>query len=486
MFNLNLLITNLSIGSIIEIIVLLIVFGMQIYISWNVYNLILQYKKVFLSKFQLIESDGIFGIKSEVETNRVLNDILYAINRYLLNNSEGVIDFHLIKDIIDRNIENIEEEISSNISAPLYLGLAGTMIGIIAGLFSLNLETTGILEISPLIDGIKYAMFVSLIGLILTTYLNIIVYRDARSKVGIGQNYFLSLIQSDLLPTLKKSDETGIQELSLQLRNFSNKVPEFVNSMDSNSDKIQGIVQSEIRLLEEVRALDVRKMSSANASIFQNLSKMMGEFEAFPRYYAELNSSLGNTIELNNNIKNIVNSSDDFRRILQELKSIINTSNNAAQFFNEKIGSFDKYADVLQASVAITDQKMEKAIGQLSFAVNEQFETYSKMVIDYDQKLTQAFENSIDKFNSAFINVHPQFKELEKLSDISGKLDQLNKNSKKQFDAVSGLEISLPNDMNLKVSPVKNKLSIIRDIIIIMVSICLLVSVTINLYYTFF
>ena len=38
-----------------------------------------------------------------------------------------------MKDIIDRNCDSVEEEIQALIPIPIYLGLVGTMLGILVG-----------------------------------------------------------------------------------------------------------------------------------------------------------------------------------------------------------------------------------------------------------------------------------------------------------------------------------------------------------------
>ena len=66
--------------------------------------------------------------------NVVLDEILRSINNYLANNKGNVSDFHLMKDIVDRNCDSVEEEINTQIPVPLYLGLIGTMTGILVGI----------------------------------------------------------------------------------------------------------------------------------------------------------------------------------------------------------------------------------------------------------------------------------------------------------------------------------------------------------------
>ena len=63
--------------------------------------------------------------------------IIDSINKYLEKNKDAVTDFNLIRDIIDRNTDSIEEEIQTQIPIPLYYGLMGTMLGILIGVIAL-------------------------------------------------------------------------------------------------------------------------------------------------------------------------------------------------------------------------------------------------------------------------------------------------------------------------------------------------------------
>jgi len=64
-------------------------------------------------------------------TNTVFDNILFYINVYLLRNTGAAADFNLIKDITERNLDAEEEGIGHSIAVPLYLGLMGTMVGIV-------------------------------------------------------------------------------------------------------------------------------------------------------------------------------------------------------------------------------------------------------------------------------------------------------------------------------------------------------------------
>lgn len=76
--------------------------------------------------------DGISG-----NGNHIFQAIINSINKYLGNNSGSVIDFGLLKDAVDRHCDSVENDIATQTPIPLYWGLAGTMAGVIIGLWDL-------------------------------------------------------------------------------------------------------------------------------------------------------------------------------------------------------------------------------------------------------------------------------------------------------------------------------------------------------------
>src|SRR5690606_14819155 len=105
----------------------------------------------------------------------------------------AVADYHLLKDIVTREVDTLDEEINNALPAPLYLGLAATMLGIIFGLFamtSFSATDFNMNVLSPLLDGVKIAMAASVIGLALTTYLTVIEYKKAKSTSEAKKNKF--------------------------------------------------------------------------------------------------------------------------------------------------------------------------------------------------------------------------------------------------------------------------------------------------------
>src|SRR5690554_1825544 len=172
-------------------------------------------KKITIS---LIETTG--------KVSEPFKDIIHAINNYLLRNKGAISDFNLIKDIVDRNIDNEEDAISSNLPIPLYLGLMGTMLGIILGLIGMPSlsESAGdnatMVGVDALLAGVKIAMIASVVGLCFTT-INSFVFYHFRQKTEREKNNFFTFIQTHLLPILSRNTASSLQTLQTNLLKFN-------------------------------------------------------------------------------------------------------------------------------------------------------------------------------------------------------------------------------------------------------------------------
>ncbi len=456
----------------VEIVVITVLILFQLYIAFKLFLEIKRFNNIFKnppkvdSKFTTINNlndgdlESILFENDYEETeelvevsylststkNEVMNNIVVPINTYLIKNKGIAIDFHILKDIVDRNVEIVEDNIAERVPAPLYIGLAATMLGIIFGLFSVSFDVPSngsgelaLQAIKPLIDGVKLAMSASVVGLILTTIFSVWIFKDAKSKVESGKNQFLSLLQSELMPKMNRSKLPEVDVLARKIDAFSKSSISIVSHLGTIVNDSKSSIEREQQLLQDIRALDVRKVSAVNLDIFNKLDGMMGSFQSFAKYYEQLDSSLLNTTKLVDNLDKFVRNTDNINVILQDLKSIINKSDQASDFFSQHIKSFSQYGDAVNESVADSDSRMSKAIDVLGVSVEKQFEAFNESIAEYDSKLSIAFDNSIKRFNEsakdqidktelAFNNSRPKFEKLEhleKLSGIENKLSQL-------------------------------------------------------------
>jgi hypothetical protein len=77
------------------------------------------------------------AIEAPQDASPTFIKIVTDTNEYLLNNKGAAADFNILKDISERNADAGDEQIQAQLSTPLYLGLLGTFLGAILGLFSI-------------------------------------------------------------------------------------------------------------------------------------------------------------------------------------------------------------------------------------------------------------------------------------------------------------------------------------------------------------
>ena len=80
------------------------------------------------------ETVDVHLVTLDSQDHPAMQSVVYRTNRYLCKNIGTSADFPLIKDICERRLDVLDAEIQNSLNTPLYLGLAGTFMGIIFGL----------------------------------------------------------------------------------------------------------------------------------------------------------------------------------------------------------------------------------------------------------------------------------------------------------------------------------------------------------------
>jgi hypothetical protein len=418
-----------------------------------------------------INTSNVIYLKNQSDNN-VLSTIVKYINVYLIKNKQASIDFHIIRDIVDKHSETVETQIENTIPSPLYLGLAATMIGIIMGLFSVDFGNgnEALDAVQPLINGVKWAMSASVIGLAITTTFSVKIYRDAQIEEDSEKSEFLSKLQSELMPkmTLGKLPEVSI--LSSKLDIFARTTTNTVTQLDKIVKTSSATVNFEKQLIEDIRKLDVAKITTANVQVFKNLDEMMDSFQNFAKYYAKLDKSMASTSSLLSNLQQFVKSTKNINSILEDIKGTVTQSNNAAAFFNKHIQSFEKYNEAVNEAVANNDAEFRKAVSQLTEATQKQYESFTVLVSGFDSKLSDAFTKSVAKFTEtmdeqvrrteeAFEKGRPQFEKLNKLDKLEAIEESLNSLEIKLSETINSGNRDLINILNNINNSVKERIT---------------------------
>lgn len=371
---------------------------------------------------------------SATSDNAIDKRILNTINTYLVRNKGAIADYHLLKDIVDREVQTLDDEIQNELPAPLYLGLAATMLGIIFGLMNIPDSSAQndfniMAALQPLLFGVKTAMLSSLAGLALTTTLSIGLYRFAKSVSEERKNNFLSFLQANLLPELVRTETSGVSALNDRLRNFGRNLAPAIASLSEIVDRSLSSVKQQQEVVVRVGMLDVNRLTKANVAMFNKISEMMDSFDQFAIYYNELNRSMVQTVEMTSTLKEFATRTKNFETIAKEIQNTLQQNKDLNQFLASHLIDVKSREEALRNLVDSSERNLKSTFDQMVSVVQERIHAVQNLAVAMEPEVKNVFASAVqsfqqmtseqvDKIESAFQASRPQFEKLDKLEKI--------------------------------------------------------------------
>lgn len=367
-----------------------------------------------------------------------LKNICNDINNYLLNNLGATVNFGIIKDIIDREVEVVEEEISNSLPIPLYLGLAATMLGVIFGFISFGtimgssnaIDASDSLNIiSPLINGVKIAMVGSLVGLLCTTVLSSFYYKKAKATLQKQKNILISYLQSNLLPDLLNSETTGLSGLKNSLDHFAREATKISENVYQAVSFTGVNINAQNNLLDKIKEIDVQKITTANLEIFDRLERNLSSLTHFTQYMEEMKNVASSLREFGQKISNV-------DLVIQSIDGSLKRSVQLSDFLTSHLHKLESHGNLALNAVDFSDAHFRDAIEQLKQItytkiqsineINNKTEVNLREVYkEIGQQLNQVTAEHIEKFSLAYTNAVPQFEHLQHLESLSNNNQEL-------------------------------------------------------------
>ncbi len=370
-------------------------------------------------------------------TSRRISD---AINSYLMKNYGASTNFSIVKDIIDREINNKDEGINNSISMPLYLGLAATMLGIIFGLFSIDLSKLGesagtlgdthfIQNISSLITGVKIAIIASLFGIVFTTILSVFWYKPAKNKVEEDKNEFISYLQAELLPELQKNDDQSIAALNRSLDEFSRRAVGLNQSINNSVEQLTENIQKEHQLVEQINKMDLQQVSKYNLQVADKLNPTLQQINQLSEKLTSLNQSIETMERLSQQLSYFVSRTDQMEEIYNEINRNLNESRTVINFLDTHLEEIKNSGDEANKAVSYAHASFKEAIDELKNKIDESFQQINNNATTVDSHLREKFSevnqnlhtianDYIQNFERQFSDSVPRLENLNRLGEL--------------------------------------------------------------------
>jgi hypothetical protein len=395
------------------------------------------------------------GVELSIETkhnNSILEDIISHLNKYLTNNKNLVSDYHLMKDIVDRNCDSLEEKIQTQIPVPLYLGLAGTMSGILIGVGFLVVsggladllktassgKNVGADGVEALLGGVALAMISSIIGILLTTS-GSDQTKKAKSIVEKNKGIFLSWIQSVLLPKMSNDVPGTLVRMAENLSNFNSNFSQNSKDLGITLSKVSETSKLQSDLMNAINRLKITDLATANIDVYEKLKNSTKEIGIFAEYLHNANEYLSTVQALNQKL-------DSYEQRTQVIE-------NAGKFFlkNEKwlAENFDNANLEVKDALERFNKTAGSAISNIQESMNGQILSLNGVLLMQQENLKESLQITTDILLDSLTKTQVTFEK-----EVS---DQQNALSEK-FKEISELVEELKN-----LAPIKEGIRDFKD-----------------------
>lgn len=401
-------------------------------------------------------------------SNPALKIIIESINVYLEKNKGNSVDYHLMKDIVDRNCDAIEDEIQAQMPMPLYAGLAGTMSGVIVGVGYLWLSgglkellstdkteqvanaitktseqavTSGADGIEAVLGGIALAMLASFIGIILTTFGS---WRAKSVKVQVeqGKQDFLSWLQQELLPKLKTGVDAEIGRITENIKESNASFAENTTKLNATLKDINQAISDMTGMLHSLENLNVVQFASANIQVYEKLKNCTDELGRFAHYITSLDDFIAKIDTLSTKM----GEADDRVRAIEEM----------GRYFRDERSNLDAMKGLISSSIGEADANLKNAVAGFKDSATA---NYTEMAIHNEQR-RQEFERAIDeqqrqlesKLGEKVAQLDHISDELKKLAPIKDSISKFESATKEQNRRIEDLAASIRELANAKSS----------------------------------
>lgn len=401
-------------------------------------------------------------LKNKNEANPLFLSIIDSTNKYLFNNVDSTPEFNILRDIAERISQSEENKILSSIALPLYIGLMGTLLGVIFGISnivikSFNSELSVITDesIIAFLSGIFIAMIASFLGLFLTTVNNSFTFKRAKSIRDERKNYYLNFLISELLTTLNNPLIKSIKEFNNNLIRFNKEFSENIISFNKTIPAITDNIKAQSELIYRIKEIDIAKIAKANLKIFDRIDKSAEIFRDLNIYADNLSRQYSAAEQIMDKVNSVLNRLSNFENNINNIGVLIqNSDKNYAQigeYIVEKLTALKNRYQLIKEFIDKSEDEI-KAIASKSE--------------DNIKALSQKLQQEIDKsFNLQ--NENNPFRKLEILESVNRNLisigEKLDKNNShpniiKNSDSINNELIEVLKELNSTIIKLKKSI----------------------------
>lgn len=384
-------------------------------------------------------------IEGPNDSSSVFTKTLAAINTYILSNRTGTADFSLIKDVTERNTDAIEEEVHLTVSAPLFLGLMGTMLGIVISLIKMgglvgtgagsgtNSDSAMSSGITALLVGVSIAMIASFVGLLLTTVNSSVFQKSAKATMDRRKGEFFTFLQTSLLPVIDQGLGASLHSLQKNLAEFNAEFRINLNGMNQLFGKFADGLGHYKDLIESLEKINLKKIATFNVDVLGQLDKSLDAITQFKEHLELVNTGVERADMLIERFDRMLTRTDDVSKIAERIEGTVSDGRDLMAYLTAHKETLEKFEQNTRNAIADTGGSISDAFKELERHIAASIEQIKSFTVDEAAILKDAIaDGRVNLGNLAFLeNINDVLRAIRDKADkpqtasIEAKLDAL-------------------------------------------------------------
>lgn len=365
-----------------------------------------------------VDDDQEFTKLANESASGHFKDTLDDINSYLLYNKNKTYDYHILKEIVNRNSQSLEDEVDTMLTVPLYWGLIATIFGIAFGivifawkdlanlLAGTNHDVSGI---KILLTDVGIAMVASLAGVFFTKQ-STAHYNKARTEMVKNKNRFLTWIQTDLMSKLSDDITGALLKMTQNLNEFNRTFANNTRELKETLSTVKDNYESQVKLLNAIDKIKINKIAQANIEVYDKLQGCTEELERLSEIIADSETYVSNVVELNDKLGAV----DERTRLFEELG---NYFKNEIEFVRDRQGmmrqQMSSVDSVLQDALSNLGDSISNNIADLTSKFQQQNDRIQLLIEEQQNSLVESLQKQQSAVNEKIGQIDNPFEGLK-------------------------------------------------------------------------
>lgn len=343
---------------------------------------------------------------------------LEDINSYLVHNQNKTFDYHILKEIVNRNSQSLEDEVDTMLTVPLYWGLIATIFGIAFGIVIFAWKDLANLLagtnhdvscIKILLTDVGIAMVASLAGVFFTKQ-STAHYNKARTEMVKNKNRFLTWIQTDLMSKLSDDITGALLKMTQNLNEFNRTFANNTRELKETLSTVKDNYESQVKLLNAIDKIKINKIAQANIEVYDKLQGCTEELERLSEIIADSETYVSNVVELNDKLGSV----DERTRLFEELG---NYFKNEIEFVRDRQGmmrqQMSSVDSVLQDALSNLGDSISNNIADLTSKFQQQNDRIHLLIEEQQDSLVESLQKQQSAVNEKIGQIDNPFEGLK-------------------------------------------------------------------------